>query len=134
MRLVAAAVFGSFDQPVPVEHGIDRALGGDPRVPGQPPDQELSDLPRAPVRLLTLTVNNQPFYRGRELVGIAHWSARAVAECIRPKVLPMSPVQNVTYLSSRALEIRSACWPPANAIEVGADFRRNLYGALDGPP
>ena len=61
LGLVAAAVFGSFDQPVPVEHGMDRALGGDADIAGQPPDQELSDLPRPPVRLLTLTVNNQPF-------------------------------------------------------------------------
>jgi hypothetical protein len=75
------------DQPVPVQHGVDRALGGDANVAGQLPDQELADLARAPVRLLGLEPDDQAFDLLRELVGIAHRPAGPIAQCRQPVLL-----------------------------------------------
>ena len=36
------------DQAVPVEHGMDRALGGNAQVAVQPPDQKLAGYLRTP--------------------------------------------------------------------------------------
>jgi hypothetical protein len=68
------------DEAVPVEHGMDRALGRNADIAIQPPDQELADLAGAPMRLVALEADDQAFDLGRQLVGIAYRSARAIAE------------------------------------------------------
>ncbi len=42
----------ALDQAVAIENGMDGALGRHPDVAVEPPDQELADLARAPMRLL----------------------------------------------------------------------------------
>jgi hypothetical protein len=52
------------DQAVPVEHGVDRALGRNAQIAVQPPDQKLADLARAPMRLVPLEGNDQALNLG----------------------------------------------------------------------
>jgi hypothetical protein len=68
------------DQAVTVEHGVDGALGWNAHVAGEPPDQELADLARPPMRLVALEVDDQAVDLRWQLVGIAHRPARAVAQ------------------------------------------------------
>ena len=74
-------------QPVAFEHGMNRALGGDPDVAVEPSDQQLTDLARAPMRLLALQPYDQALNLLRQLIGIAHRPARAIAQGLEPVLL-----------------------------------------------
>ena len=41
----------ALDQAMAIEHGMDGAFGGNPDIAGEPADQQLADLARAPMRL-----------------------------------------------------------------------------------
>src|SRR5713226_712876 len=68
----------AFDQAVAIKNGMDGALGGNPNIAGKPPDQELADLARAPMRLVALERDDEALDLLRQLVGVAHRSARTV--------------------------------------------------------
>ena len=68
------------DQAVAIEHGVDGALRGDAQVAGQPADQQLANLARAPMRLAALEADDQPLDLRRELVGVADRPAGSVGE------------------------------------------------------
>jgi hypothetical protein len=70
-----------------VEDGVDGASGRHPNVAGEPPEQELSDLARAPVRLVALEGDDQALDLVRRLVGIAYRPAGAVAQSGEPVIL-----------------------------------------------
>ena len=44
-----------------IEHGMDRAFGGDAHISGEALDQQFADLAGAPVRLLTLGSDDEAF-------------------------------------------------------------------------
>ena len=79
-RSPGAAAGRSLDQAVPVEHGVDRALGRNADVAVQSADQELADLAGTPMRLLPLERDDQALDLRRQLVGIAHRPARTVGQ------------------------------------------------------
>jgi hypothetical protein len=70
-----------------VEDGVDGASGRHPNVAGGPAEQELSDLARAPVRLVALEGDDQALDLVRRLVGIAYRPAGAVAQSGEPVIL-----------------------------------------------
>src|SRR6266436_2718490 len=74
------------DEAVPVEHGMDRALGRNAHIAIQPPDQKLADLAGAPMRLVALGADDPALDLSRQLVGIAHRPGRAVAQGLKPMV------------------------------------------------
>src|SRR3981189_2250136 len=65
----------TLDQAVAIENRMDGALGRYSDIPPEPPDQELANLTRAPVRLLGLQPDNQALNLLRQLVGVAHPTA-----------------------------------------------------------
>jgi hypothetical protein len=69
---------GAFDQAVAIENRMDGALGRNPDIAIEPPDQEFADLARAPVRLLGFQGDNQALDLLRQLVGVADRSTRPV--------------------------------------------------------
>jgi hypothetical protein len=75
------------DQAVAIEHRMDGALGRNSDIAVEPPDQQLADLARAPVRLLALEPDNQPLDLLRQLVRITHWPARPIAQGCQPVLL-----------------------------------------------
>src|SRR5215469_9286951 len=75
------------DQAMPVEHGVNGAFGGNPKIPVQPPDQQLADLARPPMRLVALGVYDQLLDLHRQLVGVAHRPAGAVGQRLEPVLL-----------------------------------------------
>src|SRR6202022_4913684 len=68
------------DQAVPVEHGVDRALGRNPDVAVQSADQELADLAGTPMGLVALGRDDQALDLPRQLVGVANRPARAIGQ------------------------------------------------------
>ena len=68
------------DQAVPVEHGVDRALGRNPDVAVQSADQELADLAGTPMGLVALGRDDQALDLPRRLVGVANQPARDRSE------------------------------------------------------
>jgi len=62
---------GASDQAVAIEHRVDGALGRNPDIAVEPPDQQLADLARTPMWLLGLQADNQGLDLGRQLVGEA---------------------------------------------------------------
>jgi hypothetical protein len=62
----------ALDQAVAIENRMDGALGRHPDIAVEPPDQELADLARTPMRLLALEPDNQALDRLGQLVGVAH--------------------------------------------------------------
>ena len=77
----------AFDQAVAIENRMDGALGWNPDIAVEPPDQELADLARAPMRLLGLQPDDQALDLLRQLVGVAHRPARPVAQGLKPMLL-----------------------------------------------
>src|SRR5574338_1007076 len=77
----------ALDQAVPVQNGMDGALCRNARVLVQAAHQELANLARAPMGFLALEVNDQAFDLRRQLVGVAHWPTRAIAQRLQPAVL-----------------------------------------------
>ena len=65
---------------MPVEHGVDRALGRNADVAVQSADQELADLASTPMRLVTLGRDDQALELMRQLVGVANRPARTVGQ------------------------------------------------------
>jgi hypothetical protein len=57
---------------VTIENRMDGAFGWNPDVSIEPPDEELADLARPPVRLLGLEPDNQALNLLRQLVGVAN--------------------------------------------------------------
>lgn len=70
-----------------MQDGVDGALGRYAQVLVQAAKQQLADLARAPVRLLALEGEDQALDLGRQLLGIAHRSARAVAQRLEAVLL-----------------------------------------------
>ena len=66
------------DQAVPVEHGVDRALGRNADVAVQSADQTLADLTGTPMGFLALGRDDQGLDLLRQLVGVANRPARTV--------------------------------------------------------
>ena len=62
----------AFDHAVPVQDGVDSALGGNADVATQSTYQELANLARTPVRLLALERDDLVFDLRRQLVGVPH--------------------------------------------------------------
>src|SRR5690349_10377156 len=79
----------ALDQAMAIEHRMDGAFGGNPDIAIEPPDQQLADFARAPVRLLGFEADNQALDLLRELIGIAHWPPGAVAQRLKP-VFPVA--------------------------------------------
>ena len=75
------------DQTMAVEDRMDGAFSRNPDITVEPPDQQLADLARAPVRLLGLEADNQALDLLRQLVGIAHRPPRAIAQRLKPVLL-----------------------------------------------
>lgn len=73
-----------FDQAVPVEHGVDRALGRHAQVAVQPPDEQFADFARAPVGFFALEGDDQALDLARQLIGVAHRPARASLRASSP--------------------------------------------------
>src|ERR1700751_1305205 len=69
-----------FDQAVPVEHGVDRALGRNADVAVQSADQTLADLTGTPMGLLALGRDDQGFDLLRQLVGVANRPTRTIGQ------------------------------------------------------
>jgi hypothetical protein len=63
-----------------IEHGMNGALGRHSDVAVKPPDQQLADFARPPMRLVALQVDDQALDLLRQLVGIARRPPRAVGE------------------------------------------------------
>ena len=63
-----------------IEHGVDGALGGNPDMACQPPEQQFADFARTPMRLIALEGNDQALDLLGQLVGITHRPPRAIAE------------------------------------------------------
>src|SRR5215469_14616966 len=66
---------------------MDGALGWHPDLAIEAPDQELADLAGTPVRLFGFEPDNQPLELVRQLVGVAHRSARSIAQGRQPVLL-----------------------------------------------
>ena len=62
----------ALDQSMPVQNGVNGALGRDANVASQAAHQELTNLARTPMRLVLLERDDQALDLGGELVGIAH--------------------------------------------------------------
>ena len=88
-------------QAMAIEDRMDGAFGRNPDIPVEPPDQKLSDLARAPVRLLGLEPDNQALDLLRKLVGIAHRPPGAIAQGLKP-VLPVAIENLVAGLAGYA--------------------------------
>ena len=69
-----------FDQAVPVEHGVDRALGRNADVPVQSADQALADLTGTPMGFLALGRDDQALDLLRQLVGVANRPTRTIGQ------------------------------------------------------
>ena len=59
----------ALDQTMAIEHGMDGAFGGNPDMACQPPEQELADFARAPMRLFPFERDNQALNLRGQLVG-----------------------------------------------------------------
>jgi len=66
---------------------MDRALGGEANVTGEPLDQELADLAGSPMGALTLGADDQALDLDRQLVGIAPRPSGSIAEGFQPVLL-----------------------------------------------
>jgi hypothetical protein len=64
---------------MPMQHGVDGALGRDAQILIQAANQEFANLARAPMGLLPLEGDVQAFDLGWQLVRIADRPPRAVA-------------------------------------------------------
>ena len=67
-----------------IEHGVDRAPGGDAYVTCEPLDEQFADFAGTPMGALTLGADDQALELGRELVGIAPGPARATPSAMSP--------------------------------------------------
>jgi hypothetical protein len=56
------------DQAMPVQNGVDRALGGNAKVAVEPAQQKLADFAGAPMGLLRFQADDQTFDLPRQLV------------------------------------------------------------------
>ena len=75
------------DQTVPMQDGMDGALGRDAQVAVQTAHQQFPNLARTPMGLLALESDDETLDLGRQLIGIAYRSARAVAQRLAPMLL-----------------------------------------------
>ena len=75
------------DQAMPVQHSVDRALGRNPEIAGQPSQKQFADLAGAPMRLVPLGRDDQALELSRQLVGEAHRPARPVGQGLEPMLL-----------------------------------------------
>src|SRR5690242_16016819 len=88
-------------QAMAIENGVDRAFGRNFDVAIEPAHQELTDLARTPVGLVTLQPDNQALELLRKLVGVAHRPAGPIAQSRQP-LLPIAIVNLVTSLAGYA--------------------------------
>ncbi len=102
----------ALDQAVAVENRMDGAFGRNPDVAVEPPDQELADLARTPVRLLGLEPDDQALDLLRQLVGIAHRPPRAIAQGL-PARAPCSDRKSCSRSCGRCRTPGTRpSWPP----------------------
>src|ERR1700740_1830119 len=103
----------AFDQTVPIENRVDGALGRNPNITIKAPNQELADLARAPMWLLSLELDqsgsrSEPVTGWHSVSGV--WSghsapqarapcngqrscSRSCAKCRTPGTHPSSPAR-----------------------------------------
>src|SRR6201997_658897 len=93
----------ALDQAMAIEHGMNGAFGRNPDIACQPPEQELADLACAPMRLFPFEGDNQALDLLGQLVGITHWSPRAIAESLTT-MLPVA-VENLVAGFTRYPEL-----------------------------
>src|SRR6202008_1717125 len=93
----------ALDQAMAIEHGINGSFGRNPDIACQPPEQELADLACAPMRLFPFEGDNQALDLLGQLVGITHWSPRAIAESLTT-MLPVA-VENLVAGFTRYPEL-----------------------------
>jgi hypothetical protein len=86
-----------------IEDGVDGADRRHPHVAGQAAEQEFADLARTPVRLAAFEINNQALDLPRQLVGIAHRSARAVGRRLQSMFL--IPIEDLIAGLARDAEL-----------------------------
>src|SRR6201984_3464780 len=77
----------AFDQTVPIENRVDRALCRAPDIAIQSPNQDLAEFAAAPMWLLSLELDNQGLDLSRQLVGIAYRAFGAVTQRLKPVLL-----------------------------------------------
>ena len=63
-----------------MQNGVGDALGRNTHIAVQAADEQFADLARAPMRLLALERDDQALDLQGQLIGIAHWAARTVAQ------------------------------------------------------
>src|SRR5688500_20180217 len=71
---------------------MHRAPRGQADIAGQPPDQQLADLPGAPMRLVLLGCDDHSLDLIGQLVGVAHRTTRAIGKRLQAVILV--PVEN----------------------------------------
>src|SRR5579862_7305369 len=86
-RRAMARPTDQLDQAVPVQHGVDGALGRDADVAIQTPNEQLADLAGSPMGLVALEADDQALDLLRQLVGVSHRPPRAVAQGLEPVLL-----------------------------------------------
>jgi hypothetical protein len=72
---------------VPIENGMDRALGEHANVAVETPHQQFADLAGTPMRLAEPAFDDQALDLRRQLVGVAQRPPRAVAQVSSPSSL-----------------------------------------------
>src|SRR5579883_1663219 len=82
-----AAADRRLDQAMAIEHGMDRAFGGDSHLAGQAAHQQLPDLARPPVRLVLLGPDDRGLQLVRQLIGVAYRPPRSIGEAREAMVL-----------------------------------------------
>src|ERR1700761_374961 len=105
------------------------ALGRQAHVPRQLADQQFPDFARAPIGLVALEVDNQPLHGVRQLVGIAHRPAGAVAQRIDP-FFSVAIEYLVAGLAGNA-ELPAHTLKKINALIE--DIKRNPFRGLGKP-
>jgi len=63
-----------------IEDRMDGALGWNPDIAVEPPDQKFADLAGAPVGFVGLQPDNQSLDLLGQLIGVAHRPARSIAQ------------------------------------------------------
>ena len=116
---------------------MDRALGRNAHIAVQAADQELADLARAPVRLVALEADDQALDLRRQLVGVAHRPARAVAQGLEAVLLVAVEdlVAGLARDAELAADLRSSPRPRAGGRQTaGARPSPNTPSTASTPP
>lgn len=154
LGLVAMALAGLGNQPMAIENRMNSTCRGDAHVACELTNKELPDLARAPMRLVPLRRNDHRLDLIRQLIGIAHRTARPVrqrfqsllpvaiedlvaglaryaevpAHLAHPFALQQSGDKTKTFLHDRSLSPRHQHLPPkAKSVTHVSGTKRHLY-------